>query len=255
MIRQIILFDLDGTLLTSENIISPVTINAIKNCKLKGYYIGIITARSKSKKNVYLLNRLPYDFIAFYNGAEIYAENNLIESNVLPYNQASLILRSLNKDFPGLSIDVHQEPWFFSNVSGNICHMESGNRRKCNINNLPKCNVQRIRLKSQSLISIPLQNYMTPESVFYHTIFGDAIIVHKNANKGHATQKASDFFDIPLTHIIAFGDDLIDIDMIKMVGTGVAMGNANSKLKQIANYITETNDNNGIAIWIRNHLI
>lgn len=255
MIRQIILFDLDGTLLTSENTISPVTINAIKNCKLKGYYIGIITARSKSKKNIYLLKGLPYDFIAFYNGAEIYAENNLIESNVLPYNQASLILRRLNTDFPGLSIDVHQEPWFFSNVSGNICHLESGNRRKCNINKLPKCNVQRIRLKSQSLISIPLQNYMTTESVFYHTIFGDAIIVHKNANKGRATQKASDFFDIPLTQIIAFGDDLIDIDMIKMAGTGVAMGNANSKLKHIANYITETNDNNGIAIWIRNHLI
>ena len=41
-----------------------------------------------------------------------------------------------------------------------------------------------------------------------------------------------------------------DSDMIKIVGMGVAMGNAHSDLKKIANYITETNDNNGIAIWI-----
>ena len=78
-----ILFDLDGTLLTSDNIVSPITANIIKVCKLKGYHIGFITARSRSKKNICLLDRLPYDFIAFYNGAEIYAENHLIESNVL----------------------------------------------------------------------------------------------------------------------------------------------------------------------------
>ena len=250
-----ILFDLDGTLLTSDNIVSPITANIIKVCKLKGYHIGFITARSRSKKNICLLDRLPYDFIAFYNGAEIYAENHLIESNVLSYKQAALILQKLNEDFPGMVIDVHQKPWIFSSVCGDICHMESGNRKVCSLNKLPECDVQRIRLKSKSLMSIPLQNYMTSESVFYHTIFGDAIIVHKNANKGHATQKASEFFCIPLSQMIAFGDDLNDIEMIKIVGTGVAMGNASTNLKKIADYITETNDNNGIANWISKYLI
>ena len=250
-----ILFDLDGTLLTSDSIVSPATVDIIHTCKLKGYHIGLITARSRSKKNLCLLNRLPYDFIAFYNGAEIYAGTNLIESNVLPYKQAALILRKLYKDFPDIEIDVHQEPWIFSSVCGDICHMESGNRKACNLNKLPKCDVQRIRLKSESLVSIPLQNYMTSKSVFYHTTFGDAIICHKSANKGHAAQKASEFFGIPLAQMIAFGDDENDIDMIKIVGTGVAMGNAIPSLKEVANYVTETNDNNGIADWISDHLI
>ncbi len=250
MIHQMILFDLDGTLLTSDNIISQKTTNSIKTCKLKGYYIGIITARSRSKKNICLLDELPYDFIAFYNGAEIYAKHRLIESNVLPFKQAAWILKRLNEDFPCMVIDVHQEPWIFSSVYGDIRHMESGSRKACSLNTLPERNVQRIRLKSESLVSIPLQNYMTSESVFYHTVFGDAIIVHKNANKGHVAKKASEFFGIPLARMIAFGDDLNDSDMIKIVGMGVAMGNAHSDLKKIANYITETNDNNGIAIWI-----
>lgn len=255
MIHRMLLFDLDGTLLTSNNIVSPITESIIKSCKLKGYYIGFITARSRSKKNISLLNELPYDFIAFYNGAEIYAENHLIESNVLPYKKAVLMLRKLNEDFPYMVIDVHQEPWIFSSVYGYICHMKSGKRKICDINNLPKCDVQRIRLKSKSIISIPLQNYMTSDSIFYYTTFGDAIIVHQNANKGYAAQKASEFFGIPLEQIIAFGDDVNDIEMIKMVGTGVAMGNAIPNLKKIANYITTTNDNNGIAVWINKYLI
>lgn len=143
-----------------------------------------------------------------------------------------MMLQKLNNDFPDMMFDVHQEPWNFSSVYSDIRHMES-----------------------ECLMSVPLQNYMTSESTFYHTSFADAIIVHKNANKEHAVKKASDFFDIPLTQMIAFGDDINDIDMLKIVGTGIAMGNAISSLKKIANYVTETNDNNGIAVWIYKHLI
>ncbi len=250
-----ILFDLDGTLLTSDNIVSPITENAIKDCKHKGYHIGFVTARSRSKKNIRLLDRLPYDFIAFYNGAEIYAKDHLIESNALPYKQAALMLLRLNKDFPDMIIDVHHEPWSYSSIREEICHMESGERKECSLNKLPNCDVQRIRLKSDSLTSIPLQNYMTIEGTFYHTTFGDAIIVHKNANKGHAAKRASELFGIPLTQMIAFGDDVNDIDMIKNVGIGVAMGNAIPLLKRTADYVTETNDCNGIAAWIYRHLI
>lgn len=250
-----ILFDLDGTLLNSDNIVSSITANAIENCRLKGYYIGFITARSRSKKNIRLLDGLPCDFIAFYNGAEIYAKKHLLESNVLSYKQTTMMLQKLSNDFPDMIFDVHQEPWNFSSVYGDICHMESGERKVCNLNNLPEYNIQRIRLESESLKSIPLQNYMTSESIFYHTAFADSIIVHKNANKEHSVKKASDFFDIPLTQMIAFGDDVNDIGMLKIVGTGVAMGNAISSLKIIANYVTETNDNNGVATWIYKHLI
>lgn len=250
-----ILFDLDGTLLTSDNIISSITLDVIKQCKLNRYHIGFITARSRSKKNISLLDGLPCDFIAFYNGAVICTENRLIESNVLTYKEAMWILKRLNQDFSNIVMDVHLEPWNFSNACGNICHLESGIRKVCDLNDLPKCNVQRIRLESEELMSIPFKKYMTNESTFYYTTYGDVIIVHKNANKEHAAKLASNIFNIPLTQMIAFGDDVNDINMLKIVGTGVAMGNAVPCLKRIANYVTETNDNHGIAIWINKHLL
>lgn len=55
--------------------------------------------------------------------------------------------------------------------------------------------------------------------------------------------------------MIAFDDDENDIEMIKLVGIGVAMGNANCILKKIANYVTETNDSDGVAVWINKYLM
>jgi len=251
---QIILFDLDGTLLTSDNVVSLATANAIKICKNKGYLIGFITARVRSEKTIHLLDGLPCDFIAFCNGAEIYAKNRLIERNSLPYRQAVLILQNLNEDFPSLEIDVYQYPWSYSSVYEEIFNMESGDKVKCNIHELPNCDVQSIRLKSDILNYIPLQNYMSSESTFYYSTFGDVIIGYKNATKGHAVKKASEFFDIPLTNMIAFGDDVNDIGMLKNVGTSIAMGNAVASLKEIADYVTKTNDCDGVAIWLNEHL-
>jgi cof family protein len=196
---------------------------------------------------------LPCDFISFYNGAMIYAQNVLIENNSLPYQQAALILQKINNDFPDVVIDVNLEPWTFSSFNNELCHMDSGQRELCSINNLPKCDVQRIRLKSKK-VKISLEKYMTNDSIFYDTIVGDSIIVHKKANKGYATRKAPKYFMIPLTQMIAFGDDTNDIDMIKLVGVGVAMGNSTPQLKEVADYITDTNDNNGIASWINKYL-
>lgn len=254
MMHRMIFFALDGTLLTSGGIVSSITANSIKFCKLEGYYVDFVTARSRSKKNIRLLDGLPCDFIAFYNGAAIYAENQLIEGNVLSYKQATSILQRLNKDFPDVSIDVHQEPWIFSSIRSEICHMDTGNRQACSLDKLPERDVQRIRLRSEKTMFIPLQEYMTSESTFYHTASGEVIIGHIDANKGKAVKRASEFFDIPFAQMIAFGDDINDIDMIKIVGTGVAMENAIPSLKKIADHVTKTNDDNGIAYWIDQHL-
>jgi hydroxymethylpyrimidine pyrophosphatase-like HAD family hydrolase len=95
---------------------------------------------------------------------------------------------------------------------------------------------------------------MTNETIYYVTSDGTAIIVNKNANKEYALVKLAEWFNIPLTDVIAFGDDVNDLNMIKTAGTGVAMGNAAEQVKEIADYITGTNNNDGIALWINKYL-
>ena len=47
--------------------------------------------------------------------------------------------------------------------------------------------------------------------------------------------------------VIAMGDSYNDVEMIKMAGLGVAMGNAPDDVKEIADYVTDTNMNDGVA--------
>jgi hydroxymethylpyrimidine pyrophosphatase-like HAD family hydrolase len=51
-------------------------------------------------------------------------------------------------------------------------------------------------------------------------------------------------------NLIAFGDSYNDIDMLRLAGKGVAMGNAEEKVKQAADYVTLTNEEDGVAVFL-----
>jgi hypothetical protein len=53
-----------------------------------------------------------------------------------------------------------------------------------------------------------------------------------------------------LQNVISFGDDFADIGMLKMAGTGVAVGNALDEVKQVADVVIGSNDEDGIAEYL-----
>ena len=61
-----------------------------------------------------------------------------------------------------------------------------------------------------------------------------ADIIPADGGKGMAAQKILDYYHLDRSESIAFGDANNDIDMLKAVGTGVAMGNASEELKKVA---------------------
>lgn len=71
------------------------------------------------------------------------------------------------------------------------------------------------------------------------------------AQKGPALIAYGKTKNIPAQEIAAIGDNLNDASMIKAAGTGVAMANAVSEIKQMAQIITKTNDENGVAHVLR----
>jgi Cof subfamily protein (haloacid dehalogenase superfamily) len=52
---------------------------------------------------------------------------------------------------------------------------------------------------------------------------------------------------ITMEEVMAVGDSLNDIKMIQASGVGVAMGNAQEAIKNVADFVTDTNNNNGVA--------
>lgn len=63
-------------------------------------------------------------------------------------------------------------------------------------------------------------------------------------------KRVSNYLEIPQNRIIAFGDEDNDLEMLEFAGTGVAMGNAISPVKTVANTTTLTNEEDGIAVFL-----
>ena len=77
------------------------------------------------------------------------------------------------------------------------------------------------------------------------------MFMHSEANKWEGLNA---HFGISTAGILAFGDDYNDIEMLKNAGIGVAVGNAIDEVKAVADYICDTNDNDGVAKWVEENI-
>ncbi|MFD3155849.1 Cof-type HAD-IIB family hydrolase [Haloimpatiens sp. FM7330] len=72
-------------------------------------------------------------------------------------------------------------------------------------------------------------------------------IMSKEVSKGRAVEILAGFYGINKDEIICIGDNENDLSMIEYAGLGVAMKNGSNLVKDNSNYITDTNNNNGVA--------
>ena len=112
-------------------------------------------------------------------------------------------------------------------------------------NNIGKCIIIELNTKKLKKIRenlIKKGNYEITQSGRY------ALEVNnKGVSKGRAVKALAEEYKIKREEIICIGDNENDLSMITYAGLGVAMGNAIDSLKEKADYITESNDKNGVA--------
>lgn len=245
-------FDLDDTLLNSETIISERNRKAIIQCKNKGMLIGYITVRSPRKMKL-LLNELPCDCIANYNGAMIYADGNLIAQNNIPYSEAITFIERVLQEDPNINMGCYCEPYCFrENKLMNIVTNEILGE---SMMNLPQTDFQRIRIVLNGKEKIDFEQYASQSMRYQVTIHNTAIITSNEATKENALKLLMDHYNITADNVISFGDDTNDIGMLKASGIGVAMGNALQEVKEVADYITLSNNEDGVAEYIEKYIL
>ena len=69
----------------------------------------------------------------------------------------------------------------------------------------------------------------------------------KDGTKAEALTVLTDIYNVKPENVMALGDNYNDLYMLAWAGTGVAMGNADQRLKDLADYVTDTNVNAGVA--------
>ena len=87
------------------------------------------------------------------------------------------------------------------------------------------------------------------KEIYTRLMWGNQLFITANGvGKSEGLRLLCRHFNITPDEVVAIGDDDNDIDMLEAAGMGVAMGNARENVKKVADYITETNDNDGVAI-------
>lgn len=79
--------------------------------------------------------------------------------------------------------------------------------------------------------------------------------MNKNCNKATGIEKLSQYLGIHREEIITIGDSTNDIEMIQYAGLGVAMENAKDEIKNIADFVTKSNEDNGVAYVIEKFIL
>ena len=100
-----------------------------------------------------------------------------------------------------------------------------------------------------------IENNLPKNSYMFTSRDNITFVSHKEAVKSKATAALAEHWGIKASEIVAFGDDLIDIDILEWSGVGVAMGNALGEVKAVADYICDTNENDGVAKWIEENVL
>ena len=80
-------------------------------------------------------------------------------------------------------------------------------------------------------------------------------IKSKKAAKQYAITEVCTQLGIKISEVVAFGDDYNDVGMLRECGVGVAVANAIDEAKTAADYICDTNDNDGVAKWLEENVL
>ena len=263
---KLILLDLDGTLLSSDKKISAANYAALEQAAAKGIYIVPCTGRFFNGMPEDVRN-LPFLHYAItINGAEIYDAKNSrsIHSALISPERAGEIFSAL--DSLPVIYDCFQDGWgwmdqeFYDQADlyemGDVLAVAI-RKMRTPLENFKQVikdrnrGVQKIQMfyRDLELRHKMLQELKQwfPDLVVTTSLVNNIELNNRDAHKGNALLKLCQHLNIDPAETMAFGDGLNDLTMLKTAGIGVAMGNAAQQLKDVADFVTDTNDHDGVA--------
>jgi Cof subfamily protein (haloacid dehalogenase superfamily) len=255
---QAIVLDLDGTLLGSDKSISPRNYEAVKRCYDSGIHIIVATARPPRAANQFVKNFPFVDYLVYYNGAQTICKSKQTQRHIsIPMEISHQINNFIELHAPQsiINYEVYDSCYTCTPVpDSQLSHF--GIR-----SNDPKpLVVDKNFIRSLSPTKILVHGYSTWMDVIEQ--FGNHVnviatdggvliqIMQKSASKEEAVRWVLDEIGVKPENAMVFGDDYNDLGLFQLCGFPIAMGNAIIELKNCAAHVTDSNDNDGVAITL-----
>lgn len=245
-----IVVDLDRTLLHTDKTISAYTAEVFKRCKQKGITLMVATARPFRTMRQYC-EVIDFDAISVSNGARVICGDYRKERGLCT-ESAERLLKALecHPDFR-VTLETGEEAYsnkpiedYYTIISADL--------------------VAVARSEGATKILVGLDTPRTLETVkkeltddLYYTVANGHLmqIMNKSATKWNGVKAMLDICNLSAAETVYFGDDYDDIEPIRMCGVGVAVSNAIEEVKSAADYIAESNDDDGVARFIEQYIL
>lgn len=252
-----IFFDVDGTLFShkSEDV-PPGTRRALAKLRAQGIKTVVATGRHRIELEKMPVNELEFDGYLTLNGNLILDENQKMYAGT-PIDRGEMeVLAEMFaiKKIPFILIGEDER--YINFVDETVIRTQREARAK-----VPKIGNWKGEDIYQILAFVPerekqiLDEFLDECAI---TSWNDTgiDIIPRDGGKSAGIRKFMQQYGIDRSEIMAFGDSENDIDMLQFAGIGVAMGNASDNVKAVADYITDSVDENGIENALRYfHLI
>ncbi|UQS83818.1 Cof-type HAD-IIB family hydrolase [Bombilactobacillus thymidiniphilus] len=276
---KIIASDMDGTLLNDQATISQNNLDAIQKATNAGIQFVIATGRGLSEVKPLIKNLTTKPAIITLNGALVY-DSNTVPIVKIPLEKATLFqsIAAIKKkqlyfeivtDHGIYSTSRFQRLKHFTNslraVNLNLSFDQAFKKAQqrpeiVNINYVadyesilqnPTISVMKLLVfadeKNDALSDLRHQLEQLPEIIITSSAANNLEINNKKAQKGTALQEFAQKNAVDMQQVMAIGDNLNDESMIKVAGLGVAMDNAVPAIKELAQYQTTSNKEDGVA--------
>ncbi|WYP28334.1 Cof-type HAD-IIB family hydrolase [Alkalihalobacillus sp. FSL W8-0930] len=276
---QLIATDMDGTLLNDKKKVSPENIKAIKAAQEQGIEVIVATGRSKEEAQEPLDEAGLSCPIISINGAETWdAEGNVADVKPLSYEEAVKAMDLLREH--AIYFELYLQSGTYSEskeqamdvivqlmesikgaVGTQIEMQRMANKRIQNgsisfvdqfetvLTDSSDAILKLLAFSTNLVILDQVEEQLkeNPHLAVTASARGNLEINAIDAQKGIALQAYAKQAGIPMESVMALGDNLNDLSMMKVAGYPVAMGNAAYEVKQLCTYQTETNDEHGVA--------
>lgn len=220
---KLIALDLDGSLLSDKKEISPENLYWIQKAEAEGLIVAFATGRSRLYSECYWQVVSPTSPMVMANGVEVWENHQKLSSTHLLETEHAQRFITLAKDYGA-------QYW----TSGSYLEED-----------LLKVGLYHDDLE---VVSKLWQIVTDLDLVEVSSSAPNNIEINrKGVSKASGLAEIVAPLGIKPSEVVAIGDGLNDLAMIKWAGYGVSMGNAVEQVKEAADYITTSNEKNGVA--------
>jgi len=245
---KLIITDLDNTLLRSDKSISKYTAKVFERIRAKGYLIAFATARGCAISR--FVEKIKPDIIVSNGGATISVHGEVIYRNLLSEKDVETIIAmcyAFTDDKALITVE---------NDDGYYCNFIPSDPDRRSV--FTYSDFKNFRAPAYK-VSPELEKDEWAEAIV--KACSNCTLLNFTGEKwrryagGHSDKETAlkilvEHLGITLDDVVAFGDDINDLGMLKLAGTAVAVSNAIDEVKAIADHITDSNDQDGVARFL-----